>query len=435
MLLQLSIENYKSIRERVVWSMLAAEGVEHRPGQVVEIPGIGKVLRVAGMYGPNASGKSAVVEAWDFFADLAVRGRKPEEGSGRIPFKLDPAWRSRPTTVEVVLALGDVPWTYGLSVGDEVVEEEWLLVGQHHVFSRRGVAWDRPCVDWLEGLQVDEERRKFLRFVAEGVRPNQPLLAELRDRNVEEVRNLHDQLWGGSFRFSPIYRTGGLDLESVIDICAASLSLRRHLLSFLEALGTGVVGVRFRSDDPVTQAELDQGREVPSDTLNRLRKEGRGVVMHFLHAGTGGVTLPLGWEDLSDGTQRLLGMSFGWRWAEQFGHLLVVDEINRSFHPSLTRTLLALLLEAEGPPRSQLLFTTHDTHLLDAGLLGPDAIWFIEKNPEGASRLYSLAEFDPGQIRALTGSLEAGYLQGRFGAIPFLGDPGRLGWVPEEPER
>jgi hypothetical protein len=234
---------------------------------------------------------------------------------------------------------------------------------------------------------------------------------------------------------SPLYRTGGVPLQDVTNFCATSLSDREYLLSFLEALGTGVVGVRFRSDDPTTQAELDQGREVSSDTLDRLRKEGRSVLMHFLHAGAGGATIPLGWDELSDGTQRLLGMSVGWEWAEHTRHLLVVDELNRSFHPSLTQKLLALLLEAKGPPRSQLLFTTHDTHLLDAGLLGPDAIWFIEKDPEGASRLYSLAEFDPGQIRALTGSLEAGYLQGRFGAIPFLGDPRRLGWVPEEPER
>ena len=81
---------------------------------------------------------------------------------------------------------------------------------------------------------------------------------------------------------------------------------------------------------------------------------------------------------------------------------------------------------------SQLIFTTHDTNLLDARLLSPDGIWFVEKDRGGGSTLYSLAEFKSEQLDQLSDDLERGYLMGRFGAIPFLGDPERLGWWTKE---
>jgi AAA15 family ATPase/GTPase len=103
-----------------------------------------------------------------------------------------------------------------------------------------------------------------------------------------------------------------------------------------------------------------------------------------------------------------------------------LDELDQSFHTELTRHLMELINRRRG--RGQFVVTTHDTNLLDAGVFGRDAVWFVEKDTDGAARLYSLAEFDRAQLDALTGRIEQGYLQGRFGAIPVLGDPARLKW-------
>jgi AAA15 family ATPase/GTPase len=104
---------------------------------------------------------------------------------------------------------------------------------------------------------------------------------------------------------------------------------------------------------------------------------------------------------------------------------VVLDELDRRFHPHLSRLFLQTALESGGAQSSnQLLFTTHDTNLLDLELLRRDEIWFVEKDNGGASNVYSLAEFN---IRPDL-KIQKGYLNGRFGAIPFVSDVDSLGW-------
>ncbi len=435
MLLQFAVENYKSIRERVVWSMLAVEGVEHRQGQTVHIEGVGEVLRVAGLYGPNASGKSNLAGAWYYLCDLVAEGRRPGKYTGRIPFKLDAAWRSRPTSLELVLHVDGKTWTYGISVDDVVVLEEWLVCQEDTVFERRTSSSKQTAVDWGNGLLADEQRRQFFSFVAMGTRPEQPLLAELRDRGAEEFRALHDFFLMGSLPFRPDHSFAGLSIDLVADLVCRDHVTRDLLGKLLSALETGVRGLQFAVEDEEVLRAIEQGEDVDSGLLEQLREAGEGVKLSFLHRGEGGESVALEAHELSDGTRRLLGLVPGWnlllRHPLSLSLSLFVDELDRSFHPSLTRQLLELLFVRE-EQRSQLLFTTHDTNLLDAGLLGADGIWFVEKDESGATRLYSLAEFDPEHLQALTGHLEEGYLQGRFGAIPFLGDPAKLGWTGEE---
>lgn len=189
------------------------------------------------------------------------------------------------------------------------------------------------------------------------------------------------------------------------------------LAALLDWLGTGVRGVRWASSDAGAQGRLDAGASVWS-----LLSEGAPIRLVFDHAGG---TLEL--DELSAGTRRLLTLHVAV--LGTFGGTPMIDEFNQSFHTALTRQLLELAIH-ERSAFGQLIFTTHDTNLLDAGLLGADGIWFVEKDADGASHLVSLAEFDPDELAALTGHLEEGYLQGRFGGVPFFGDPARLGWEP-----
>ena len=121
--------------------------------------------------------------------------------------------------------------------------------------------------------------------------------------------------------------------------------------------------------------------------------------------------------DESDGTQKLFEFVGGWLRALDSGATLFVDELDRSLHPKLTRYLVELFNSSENRKNAQLVFTTHDTTLLDPDLLRRDQIWFVEKNKERASHVYSLLEFSPRKDEAL----ERGYLKGRYGAIPLIG--------------
>ena len=130
------------------------------------------------------------------------------------------------------------------------------------------------------------------------------------------------------------------------------------------------------------------------------------------------VALDIG--DESDGTQKLFEFSGGWLRALEWGATLLVDELDRSLHPHMTRFLVGLFHSRKNEKNAQLVFTTHDTTLLDTELLRRDQIWFVEKDKQGSSSLYSLLEYSPRKDEAL----ERGYLKGRYGAIPFIGSYG-----------
>lgn len=130
--------------------------------------------------------------------------------------------------------------------------------------------------------------------------------------------------------------------------------------------------------------------------------------------------VPLDIRDESDGTQKLFEFTGGWLHALKNGATLLVDELDRSLHPYMTRFLVGLFHSRGNERNAQLVFTTHDTTLLDSDLLRRDQIWFMEKDDGQSTRLYSLLEYSPRKDEAL----ERGYLKGRYGAIPFIGDFG-----------
>jgi hypothetical protein len=129
--------------------------------------------------------------------------------------------------------------------------------------------------------------------------------------------------------------------------------------------------------------------------------------------------LALPWDSESEGTRRLVTMSVPVISALESGRTIFIDEIDRSLHPLIVRELIKLYhSKASNPKGAQIIFNTHDTSLLGAGIFRRDQIWFLEKDQSGASHLYPLLEFSPRKDEAL----EKGYLQGRYGAIPFLGE-------------
>lgn len=142
------------------------------------------------------------------------------------------------------------------------------------------------------------------------------------------------------------------------------------------------------------------------------------TAVKFLHnTGKGAVSLDL--ADESQGTQKLFAFSGPWLDVLTQGKVLVVDELNTSLHPLLVRHLVNLFHNAKTNLRNaQLLITTHDTSLLDPDIYRRDQVWFTEKDTHGATHLYSLVEFKPRKNEAF----ERGYLKGRYGALPFIGD-------------
>jgi len=222
--------------------------------------------------------------------------------------------------------------------------------------------------------------------------------------------------------------------------------LREFLSELMARAGTGVDGVsitREESDDGSGETlrlrallrlaevagqpkEAAKARAALEDRLPPLR-------LTTQHRDSLGNLIDFELDEESDGTQRLLNLApllFDVQHSpERSQTVYLIDELDRSLHPLLTRLYLKSFLEIDPEHNhGQLIFTTHDTNLLNLDLLRSDEVWFVEKNRAGASSMYSLAEFKPEQLEELGSDLERGYLNGRFGAIPFFGDLTRLGW-------
>jgi len=409
MLLQFTIENVLSFADEQVLSFLAADGEHHRPGQVIEVPGVGGVLRSVVVYGANASGKSNLISALGHLRALVWEGTPPGGRIGVPPFRQRSECLSRPRRLQIDLIAGDTRrYSYGLEVLPQEVVSEWMFVDDAPVFERHG-----RSVKWSSGdLTV---RADFLRFVAEGTRPEQTLIAELRARAAAEFTPFAEA----------IAKVGINDAmftaPSPEAVAAWGLYDPEHLGACIELLNradTGIVDAGFAG---VTAEQRGKAR-TDRGYAESLAKSGARVV--FVPEGADEHSgLQLG--ELSDGTRRLLWLAHLAFISGSFG-TLCLDEIERSMHTQLAAFLVGEL-EATSPT-TQFLFTTHDTNLLDADLFRRDGIWFVDKDRRGASRLYSLVEFDREQLDGLQGRMEEGYLQGRFGAIPRLRPDGAAGF-------
>lgn len=425
MLLQIAIENHRSIADKQVISFLAVPGEAHPEGQTVEVDGIGRVLRSIVLYGANASGKSAVVSAIALFRGLLQLGVRPGQTIPVEPFRLDPSWRTAPTRIEVELLVGGVQYGYGIAFTATEIVEEWLVRGNDEdtLFERRQGPEGQPEVTFGPALDRSAKPLGFFDVTAAGTRAEQPLLTEMRERNVAEVAEIWKAL-GLDILVTP---SGEPPTRPLTQATYATFR-REFLAELLRAADTGVSDVRPVSPRPEIDRVLRTDPPATYQALKELCGEEFGLIQaEFLHESPDG---PQAFrrEELSDGTQRITHFAFPLDHPEFV--FIVIDELDRSLHTQLTRFLLDRLNRSEGT--KQALVTVHDTNLLDAQVFGRDAIWFVQKDTRGATQLYSLAEFDKDQLDALTGRIEEGYLQGRFGAVPFLADPRRLGWAAGE---
>jgi len=449
MLVQFSVENFLSFDEEQVFSMVAAGGDQHPTHLVPDVPRKGEsLLRAAALYGANGAGKSNLVQAMQFAKNLIVEGTRGAQAIAVRPFKLGKE-ASRPSKFEFIIKTRGVLYNYGFRLDASRVQEEWLYAtpNKHEVryFERTTTKEGRADVEVGPALSGrSSKQRQFLEFVAQGTRSNQLFLTETLERNVVEVQPVVE--WFQKNLLIVLPETPATHLEMYMH---EDESVVNFTESVLRMTGTGVEGVvteeipydfeKFPSSVWSAAREQIEAQLATSDAvtvnlhgpqeerLTLKRNEQDQIVqllLRTMHRGKDGRLVGFNMDEESDGTQRLINLVPALFILRQNpDQVIILDELDRRLHPALSRFFVQAALDRDDESRhSQLIFTTHDTNLLDLDLLRRDEIWFAEKDRGGASRLYSLAEFKP----RLDLKIEKGYLNGRFGAIPFIGDIIRL---------
>lgn len=407
MLLRFSAANHLSLKEPQELSLTASSLKDAESGLIewAASPD-GRVLPAVVIYGANASGKSNVVAAFRFMRQAVLAShRRGEPGGGvrRTPFALDPACEKLSTSFLVDFVVEGVRYHYGFEASNEAFTAEWLYAFPH---GRRQMLFERDGGSFEFGRSL----RGRNRIIADLTRPNSLFLSAARQNDHEDLSNVSD--------FFRTLRVMGITTEIP---AWPRREIDSRIVTFLEKIGTGIIGSRPRKIEVPPEI---QAMQLEIATVTRKFDTSIGgdlsetVVIELGHQGSTGEPIYFQLQRESAGTRRLLGLlDRAFRVLDE-GTLLVIDELDASLHTQACEAVLALFCSRTTNPKgAQLIATTHDTNLLRSTLLRRDQIWFSEKDPEGATHLYPLTD-----IRTRKGdNLEKGYLQGRYGAIPFAG--------------
>jgi hypothetical protein len=398
MLLRFRFSNFRSFRDEQELSMVAGSlgdqaGAVRRPAGVDD-----GVLPVAAMYGANASGKTNVILAFEFMRDAVKDSQARWAPDKAIELESSAGALGSPTTFSADFLLSGVRYQYGFSLCTEAVLEEWMYaypLGKRQTWFARDR--DKP-ITFSAKMQGDN------RTIERLTRPNSLFLSAAAQNNHEALSPIYKWFSGVLW-----FLVGGrsMTVERARALYGDS-ELRQRSARLLSLADLGITDLSILEGVP----DATRGLLVPFKVL-------------FLHR-IGHETVPFTPKQESMGTIAFLSVLDPVIRALSSGGVVCVDELDQSLHPLLAIELIRQFTNVKSNPHNaQLIFNTHDTNLLSAGVLRRDQIWFTEKAQDGASKLYPLTDFKPRKQE----NLENGYLQGRYGAIPFL----NYDWLLEGP--
>ena len=418
MLIEFRVENHRSIRDEQVLTMEAGRVGASDDPTLRTVPGCSeKILPVAALYGANASGKSNVLAALAFMKEAVIHSHRswsPDEGIPRDPF----AWgqkRSEPSTFEVEIVIDGVRYRYGFRLNDEVFLEEWVFAWPN---GKKQTWLEREGENFVYGKHLIGQNK-----VIEAVtRTNALYLSAAAQLKHSQLAPIFS--WFGSIETInfPNRRTsvgrGRLDsimwmlMDEERDARQPTLlgddeapdSLLSRFKSLLKNADVGIIDMRIIRKEP------SQGVRFRSSGLELKHQ-----------SESDDAWLPL--EEESRGTRTLFQLALPILRTIQRGRLMVVDELESSMHPNLAEHIIRQFNDPEiNTHNAQLIFSTHDTNLLGTlsgePALRRDEVWLTEKDATGATVLYPLTDFKPRKEE----NIERGYVQGRYGAIPYLGN-------------
>ena len=409
MLIQFNFKNYKSFRDEASLDLSAAKMTEFSD-RVVTIGGE-KILPVAAVYGANASGKSNVYSAFEFMSHYVVNSFKYGDDERNYedvrpePFLFDSVSEKEESIFEVYFTIpGDKSersYNYGFCLGPNGVTEEWLNTKAKTARQYSSVFYrDTESMD-LKG--IPKKNRENIEVALE---PQVLIISLGAKLKVEKCKLIRDWFLANEFAdfgdaaknffMSRMLPTGFVEDKSVQEDVA------KFFASFDDQIqGFEVTKLPTPEEDKEERFTIDAlHKKIDSDEMARI---------------------PLSAE--SAGTLKMFALYPELQAVLESGSVFFVDELNARLHPLLVRNFILAFLNPEiNVNHAQLIFTTHDTWQLSNQLLRRDEIWFTEKNQDGLSTLYSLADFvdeDGSRIRK-DESYEKNYLLGKYGAIPTL---------------
>ena len=425
MLISFDVRNFRSIRADAHLSMLAEKGDKAGAVSLIQRKISSKEIQLSlvpsvAIYGPNGSGKSNILQAMDYMDTAVIRSHafwKPNSGTHLSQFAFGDESDDL-SVFNIDFVVDSVRFNYGFSATKKVFREEWLYFYPNNreklIFSRiTEEAGEGKYKSFINtGTKVKEARN--LKDCEKRVRENS-LVVSAAAQDGQEAALIVTEWFRERFALIDA-RASYEDMDvSFTSSLIANANFSNEALRYIQVADPRVLRIKVEERK---KPEFLEKLEQAIGSIPEFIKEMGKYEVTFVYEKEDGSETELSLESQSRGTTRLYGMC-GWIAAALVnGNVLAIDEIESSLHPHLSQFIIDLFQNPETNPNgAQLIFTTHDTNILDADILRRDQIWFVEKGKIGDTHLYPLTDYSPRKDE----NLQRGYLRGRYGAIPALG--------------
>jgi uncharacterized protein len=423
MLIEFSVGNYRSFKEKVTFSMVAANLVSQDKNlDINNVFAIDKelsLIKSAAIYGANASGKSNLAKALQFMKWFMVNSSKETQSTEAIgveKFRLSTETDDQPSFFEIVFLLDGQQHRYGFTADREKVRSEWLYyvpkTRETKLFDRQEDKFDIAKVLKADGI-------------ASKTRSNALFLSVSAQFNVSKSDSvLHWLIFHLNF-------ISGLDDTKFLNDTIQNLfrtDIYDEAIKLIDRFDLSITGVRQKPThaDITLQDAINSGKDrkeildIMRESFHVLMSNRTIETIHQKFNSDREVVSSESFDlsvDESAGTQKLFALVSFLVDTLKYGQVLIIDEFDARLHPLMSRSIVELFNSNQtNPHNAQLIFMTHDTNLLSNKIFRRDQIWFTEKDRYGATALYSLAEY---KVRN-DDSFESDYIKGKYGAIPYI---------------
>lgn len=443
MLIKLTVSNFKSFEKETTFTMISSNKIQGSKGHKVELMTSTNILKYAAIYGANASGKSNLVEAFRFI-QYCLKNTVPVEAI-ELFCKNSKNNINIPSTFEIQFSIDKKIYAYGFSVlmKKREIESEWLY--QLH---QNGSAY--PIFEWEKGAKpvinnklgiIGTDAAKVQTYIDDFDENSSFLFLSIMNKGKKYTsnsklivfKNVYNYLIKQIIVCTP--KTSITNFERYYD----EISLNK-IAELIKSFDTGISNITIE-DTTIDEISKEVPQPILDDVLEEIKKEiehtsnkrirfsirnefsfynleyvnGQELRITTLKIKHGKSFYDFKYKEESDGTRRLFDF-LDMLLTNLSGRVYVIDEMERSLHPKLTKHFIELFNEIHKNDDVQLIITTHESSIMDQDLFRRDEIWFVERDANNVSNLYSLDRFKERYDKKLSKS----YLEGRYGAIPVF---------------
>ena len=412
MLIQFSVKNFLSIKDRITFSMEPTNTTENEEN--IAYINNKKYLKIAFFYGANASGKTNIIKAIDFMRNYVLHSQNLQinQRVPLIPFKFDENTSNEPSEFDVIFIKDNIKYQYGFSATAFEVCDEYLYYYPNNypslIFERNG-----------DNYKFNRKEENKLEPIKEKNTKNKLFLSTATNWNYEKTKPvfewfINDLYVSFGTELDENYTIEMLKKENNNEMKIFFYNLMRQADINIDSLDFKIRNIEYEEfiNNPIIMKMLPSNFKPIKDSFSAA--EYKVKTIHNIK----NKNYELNLDEESFGTIKMFGLAGILYKTLKNGTILFIDEIDRSTHPLLVKYILDLFLDNEiNKNNAQLIFNSHDTNLLDLDVFRRDQIWFVEKDKEmGFTKIKPLTDFKARKKE----NIEKGYLLGRYGGVPFI---------------